>query len=165
MKSYNKYKYIALLLIIIFISSFIISCSNSGVAKTFIDTEIKETKNKNDTTTLTTIADTITSSIIETTTKLEESTTTTKNEATTTTKQAATITEEPTTTIQATTTETTTTTNNSISFVGSKNSDVYHYSDCVYAKKIKPENLITFSSVEEAKNAGYRPCKKCNPPG
>ena len=61
--------------------------------------------------------------------------------------------------------ETTTTQASSGSFVGSKKSDVYHYPDCSSAKSIKPENLITFNSVEEAKNAGYRPCKKCNPPG
>ena len=50
-------------------------------------------------------------------------------------------------------------------FVGSRKSDVYHYPDCSSAKQIKPENLITFNSVEEAKAAGYRPCKKCHPPG
>ena len=50
-------------------------------------------------------------------------------------------------------------------FVGSKNSDVYHYPDCASAKKIKPGNLVSFNSVEEAKTAGYRPCKNCNPPG
>jgi competence protein ComEC len=61
--------------------------------------------------------------------------------------------------------ETTTTQASSGSFVGSKKSDVYHYPGCSSAKNIKPENLITFNSIEEAKNAGYRPCKKCNPPG
>ncbi len=57
------------------------------------------------------------------------------------------------------------TTQTSGKFVGSKKSDVYHYPDCQWAKKIKPENLITFNSVEEAKAKGYRPCKVCNPPG
>jgi micrococcal nuclease len=50
-------------------------------------------------------------------------------------------------------------------FVGSVNSDVYHYPSCTSAQNIKPENLITFSSVEEAKAYGHRPCLKCNPPG
>ena len=50
-------------------------------------------------------------------------------------------------------------------FVGSVNSDVYHYSSCSAAKRIKSGNLITFNSVQQAKNAGYRPCKICNPPG
>ncbi|MCL5772529.1 MAG: MBL fold metallo-hydrolase [Actinobacteria bacterium] len=61
--------------------------------------------------------------------------------------------------------ETTTTQASNALFVGSKKSDVYHYPNCGSAKSIKPENLITFNSVEEAKSAGYRPCKKCNPPG
>lgn len=50
-------------------------------------------------------------------------------------------------------------------FVGSINSDVYHYPSCASAKRIHSENLITFNSVTEAKNAGYRPCKTCHPPG
>ncbi|MBA7633403.1 hypothetical protein ES703_40969 [subsurface metagenome] len=50
-------------------------------------------------------------------------------------------------------------------FVGSKKSDVYHYPTCRYVKKILPENIIWFSSVEDAKARGYRPCKVCKPPG
>lgn len=49
-------------------------------------------------------------------------------------------------------------------FVGSINSDVYHYPSCSYAQSIKPENLITFSSAQDAVNQGYRPCKVCKPP-
>lgn len=49
-------------------------------------------------------------------------------------------------------------------FVGSINSDVYHYPWCIWAKKILPENEVWFDSVEEAQAAGYRPCKVCNPP-
>jgi competence protein ComEC len=49
-------------------------------------------------------------------------------------------------------------------FVGSKNSDKYHYPSCGYAKKIKSENLRKFNSVSEAKAAGYVPCKTCKPP-
>jgi len=30
-------------------------------------------------------------------------------------------------------------------FVGSVNSDVYHYPSCTYAQRIKPENKIWFS--------------------
>jgi len=52
-----------------------------------------------------------------------------------------------------------------IQFVGSVNSDVYHYPGCRYVKKIHPENLIGFSSSDEARSYGYRPCKVCNPPG
>ena len=50
-------------------------------------------------------------------------------------------------------------------FVGSKKSDVYHYPSCRYVKNILSENIIWFSSVEDAKARGYRPCKVCKPPG
>ena len=49
-------------------------------------------------------------------------------------------------------------------FVGSKNSEVYHYPSCRYVEKIKPEHLIYFDTPEEAIEAGYRPCKVCSPP-
>ena len=54
--------------------------------------------------------------------------------------------------------------NSSGEFVGSKNSDVYHYPSCSYAQRIKASNLIHFSSSQDARNHGYRPCKVCNPP-
>ena len=41
-------------------------------------------------------------------------------------------------------------------YVGSKNSDVYHYPWCPEAKKIKPENLVVFATVADACAAGYR---------
>ena len=49
------------------------------------------------------------------------------------------------------------------SLVGSKSSRKYHHPDCRFAQKIKPENLISFSGVEDAKREGYLPCKFCNP--
>jgi len=49
-------------------------------------------------------------------------------------------------------------------YVGSKNSNKYHYPDCKWAKKINPANLVTFKSAKEAKEAGYVPCKVCKPP-
>jgi hypothetical protein len=48
-------------------------------------------------------------------------------------------------------------------YVSSKNSKVFHKSTCTWAKKIKPENLISYSSRDEAINAGKKPCKSCNP--
>lgn len=48
-------------------------------------------------------------------------------------------------------------------YVGSVTSDKYHRPDCSYAKKIKPENRINFSDIWEAREAGYSPCKVCNP--
>ncbi len=49
-------------------------------------------------------------------------------------------------------------------FVGSLESDKYHYPSCRWAKKILPENEIWFSSSEEARAAGYFPCGVCHPP-
>ena len=49
-------------------------------------------------------------------------------------------------------------------YVGSKKSNKYHYPTCRYAQKIKPNNLVTFKSAQEAKAAGYVPCKVCKPP-
>lgn len=40
-------------------------------------------------------------------------------------------------------------------YVGSINSDKYYVCDCHYAKRIKPENIICFSTDEEAQNQGY----------
>lgn len=88
----------------------------------------------------------------------------TQSQTTTTQSQGTTTTAGSTTTTVGETTTTTQTPSGNV-FVGSKNSDVYHYPSCGSAKTIKPGNLVTFSSVEEAKSAGYRPCKKCNPPG
>lgn len=48
-------------------------------------------------------------------------------------------------------------------YIGSINSDKYHYQDCEWAKKIKAENEILFANTEEAEKAGYRPCKTCRP--
>jgi methylphosphotriester-DNA--protein-cysteine methyltransferase len=49
-------------------------------------------------------------------------------------------------------------------FVGSKNSNVYHYPWCSEAKKIKSENLVVFATVADACAANYRPCEVCKPP-
>lgn len=57
-----------------------------------------------------------------------------------------------------------TTEENKCAYVGSKNSDKYHYASCQWAKKIKPENLVCFKNIEEAKAKGYSACKVCHPP-
>lgn len=49
-------------------------------------------------------------------------------------------------------------------FVGSSKSDKYHYPSCASAKRIKSSNLISFSTADEARAAGYSPCSKCSPP-
>ena len=45
--------------------------------------------------------------------------------------------------------------------VVSKNGEVYHLESCSGAKRIKEENKIYFSSIEEAMKAGYRPAANC----
>jgi len=49
-------------------------------------------------------------------------------------------------------------------YVGSINSNKYHYPSCRYAQQIYPENEIWFSSAAEAQARGYIPCKVCRPP-
>ncbi len=44
-------------------------------------------------------------------------------------------------------------------FVGSVNSNKYHWPDCPWAEKIGEQNKIWFDSEEEARNAGYARCR------
>jgi flagellar biosynthesis protein FlhF len=48
-------------------------------------------------------------------------------------------------------------------FVANQNSDVYHCSDCKWSKKIKPDNIIKFSSAQEAEVHNFLPCSSCKP--
>jgi len=43
-------------------------------------------------------------------------------------------------------------------FVGSLNSNKYHWPDCSFAKRISEENKIWFSSEQKAQDAGYIKC-------
>lgn len=45
--------------------------------------------------------------------------------------------------------------------VGSKNSDKYYFPWCGTAKRINPDNLVKFASIEEARKAGYTPGGNC----
>lgn len=45
--------------------------------------------------------------------------------------------------------------------MASKNGEAYHLPWCSGAKRISPENIIWFSSPEDAKESGYRPAKNC----
>jgi len=47
-------------------------------------------------------------------------------------------------------------------YISSTNSKIYHKSDCKWAKRIQPENLVCFKSLEEVENANLEPCKTCN---
>jgi len=48
-------------------------------------------------------------------------------------------------------------------YAASKSGKVFHKPDCIWIKRIKPENLIYYSSRDEAINSGKKPCKQCNP--
>ncbi len=48
-------------------------------------------------------------------------------------------------------------------FVGSKESNKYHYPDCRYAESISPENEIWFKDAADAQAQGYEPCGVCKP--
>lgn len=48
-------------------------------------------------------------------------------------------------------------------YVGNANSKKFHYADCSAAQKMKASNRVEFNSRDEAINAGYIPCKKCQP--
>lgn len=52
-----------------------------------------------------------------------------------------------------------TTASQTVKFVGSVNSNLYHHIDCPLGKRIKEENQVWFDSVEEAEAAGYQPSK------
>ena len=40
-------------------------------------------------------------------------------------------------------------------YVGSKNSDKFYECSCRYAKRVKPENIVCFSSESDARAKGY----------
>lgn len=51
----------------------------------------------------------------------------------------------------------------SADFWASKNSNKYHHPTCPWAKKISPQNLVKFSSLEDTAKSRYIPCKVCKP--
>ncbi|MHC4110053.1 MAG: hypothetical protein ACYSUY_03200 [Planctomycetota bacterium] len=48
-------------------------------------------------------------------------------------------------------------------YVASKNSKVFHKSDCRWIQRIKSTNLVTYSTRDKAIQSGKRSCKTCNP--
>lgn len=46
-------------------------------------------------------------------------------------------------------------------FVGSVNSDKYHYRWCAGGERISSENKVFFDSEEAAQSAGYQPASNC----
>ena len=48
-------------------------------------------------------------------------------------------------------------------YVGNANTRKFHYADCSMVNKMNPSNKVYMNTREEAINAGYVPCKRCNP--
>ena len=48
-------------------------------------------------------------------------------------------------------------------YIGNKNSKVFHTPDCSGVSSMNEKNKVTFSSREEAVEAGYTPCSSCKP--
>ena len=48
-------------------------------------------------------------------------------------------------------------------YVGSINSNKYHYPSCKWAKEIHSKNMVKFKDRDDAKARGYVPCKVCKP--
>jgi hypothetical protein len=51
-----------------------------------------------------------------------------------------------------------------VEYVGSRNSNKYHYRSCKWTEYIPPKNERVFHSVAEARKAGYIRCPTCRPP-
>jgi len=49
------------------------------------------------------------------------------------------------------------------SFVGNKNSHVFHTENCYSVEKMSEGNMVYFNNREDAVNSGYSPCERCKP--
>jgi hypothetical protein len=48
-------------------------------------------------------------------------------------------------------------------FIANQNSDVYHTTNCRWSKKIKADNILRFSSAQEAEAQNFLACTNCKP--
>ncbi len=48
-------------------------------------------------------------------------------------------------------------------FTGSQTTRIYCFPSCRHARRISPGNEVRFRTAEEARGAGYRPCRVCRP--
>ena len=46
-------------------------------------------------------------------------------------------------------------------FVANRNSELFHHPDCKSVKRINAENITSFSSIEQALDQGFKPCRAC----
>ncbi|MCC6095108.1 MAG: DNA/RNA non-specific endonuclease [Eubacterium sp.] len=52
---------------------------------------------------------------------------------------------------------------NTAAYIGNSNTHKFHRPDCTSVGRMSEKNKVSFGSREEAVNAGYEPCKICNP--
>ncbi len=50
-----------------------------------------------------------------------------------------------------------------VAYVGSRRSNIFHKPNCPFARKINEDNLVTFSTALQARQARRRACKLCKP--
>lgn len=50
-----------------------------------------------------------------------------------------------------------------VRYTGSDSTNIYCYPSCHHARRTSPRHEVRFRSAEEARDAGYRPCKVCRP--
>lgn len=55
------------------------------------------------------------------------------------------------------------TSSDSGAYIGNARSHIFHYASCYHVDAMKDSNKVYFSSAKAAEDAGYRPCKDCNP--
>ena len=48
-------------------------------------------------------------------------------------------------------------------YVGNANSKKFHVGNCSFVGKMNTKNRVDFQTRDEAIQAGYVPCKRCNP--
>lgn len=53
--------------------------------------------------------------------------------------------------------------NTTASYIGNSNTLKFHRPDCSSVSRMSDANKVEFSTRDEAINAGYEPCKRCNP--
>jgi len=49
------------------------------------------------------------------------------------------------------------------SYIGNSNTGKFHYSSCRWVSKMYDSHKVYFERRQDAVNAGYVPCKVCNP--
>lgn len=49
------------------------------------------------------------------------------------------------------------------SYIGNKNSKIFHYSGCDSVAKMSPKNKVSIENRDSAIKSGYKPCQRCHP--